>query len=262
MSNTPTTRVTYGDDDVLQLLDLIERHRDHLLTKERDSTTLTLRKQAWISVTDSYNSTRSGKETRTDSQLIKKWENLVFSTKTAEAAVKQSRRTTGGGEGVADLTITEKRVTGILAGLHQPFSNNFDGDAGHHEGMERERGGARTTNREKDDGGTAVAVYQDSASASQYMMSKTTRKRQQQQPQMTQAEEEMMTMRREEHEMNRKEHELRMHVLHVQEQYWIEKRRRLSINTVLPESPSPSPFLPVTEGNDGQTFFGQNFTML
>lgn len=254
MSTTPTTRVTYDDDDIHELLDLVEKHQKDLLNKERDTGATTARRHAWISVADSYNDTRAEKDRKTDKMLTKKWENLVFSTKTAESQVKQGRRMTGGGEGGPDLSVIERRVSGILKGLHQPFPNDFDGDAGHHTGMESRFGGG--------DKNTVALCEDTAASSSQFMMSKTTRKRQHQQQTMSRVGEEVTNMRREEHEMKKQLHEREMYVLHLQEEYWIERRRRLSSNTVLPESPEPSPFPAITDGHDTPSFFGPNFTPL
>jgi hypothetical protein len=83
-------------------------------SKEKDNDSLKKKKKAWEDILVKFNSSVDASCLRTEDQLKTLWNNMCNRAKEEVAKVKQSKRKTGGGPPLEDVTIVSQNVAGII----------------------------------------------------------------------------------------------------------------------------------------------------
>ena len=205
----------YTSDAVDLLLDLVEEHRENVNSCSRDTASTTAKKRTWDLIESDINADGRSDKRRTAEQLNKKWKNLKQAAKGASAKDLQQRVATGGGPMQAKaMTATLERVMSIAGDNVLPFSNPFDGDAGHHDGHENDYASG---SHAKETAATSVTDCTAVAEAKQdhrFMFAKRSKQRQQ----VSQVEAEMKSQVA---DMRLTEHVKRMSVMAAEETFWM-----------------------------------------
>jgi len=196
---------TFAATAVDLLLDEVEKWRTVITNAGKDTSTMTEKRKAWKDIESCFNSDDRKDKRRTDSQLEKKWKNLLQKAKAAQAKDKQSRIGTGGGRLLpCSLTDQLKRVLSVAGDDTNPFPMPFDSDRDHHDGEERGTG--------------TQADKEEECRRGNYMMEKRSKKRKIESLPDQEARTDLQDMRR-------SEHKLRMDVLQEEKLFLVRSER-------------------------------------
>ncbi|KAL4721135.1 hypothetical protein ACJJTC_009415 [Scirpophaga incertulas] len=110
----------FSIEDKDKLIKLLLQYNDTILNKKRDGSTNEAKNSAWISITNSFNSTSNTH--RNKESLMKIWEKLKSDSKKYYAQITNNTTQTGGGPLVLKIdpaleqvcAILGRRCTGIL----------------------------------------------------------------------------------------------------------------------------------------------------
>ncbi|KAL4718028.1 hypothetical protein ACJJTC_015081, partial [Scirpophaga incertulas] len=104
--------LNFSLEDKDKLIKLLLQHKDTILNKKTDGSTNEAKNSAWLSITNSFNSTSNTH--RNKESLMKMWEKLKSDSKKYYAKIKNNTTQTGGGPLVLKIDPVLEQVCAIL----------------------------------------------------------------------------------------------------------------------------------------------------
>ena len=126
-------RTNYTSQEKWLILELVSPHKNVINNKAKGSGPNIAKAKVWEELVRQFNSSGSIQTKREWTQLRKEYENMKDRAKREDARIKSSRRLTGGGPGLGEVSEMTKKIMSHCASTFEPLDNAIDSDVNHHD---------------------------------------------------------------------------------------------------------------------------------